>query len=183
MIAKDKELASDNLLVELKEIIIERDDLVKDRFHRLIEESYVLDIEGPLSMEDFFAEVSGVLSRTLSLSDHYLYTKFIKREKESSTVVRKGLAIPHIIIEGENIFKIMLIRAKRGIVFTGDEVVHIAFVLVSSSDQRNLHLKVLAAIAQITSNIDFDRKWMNAVNTQDLKDMILLSERRRDVYD
>jgi APA family basic amino acid/polyamine antiporter len=130
-------------------------------------------------MDDFFKQVAENLSKRLNLSLPSLFDKFIKREKESSTVVRRGLAIPHIIVEGKDIFKIIMIRAKAGIIFPKDEVAHIVFVLVSSLDARNLHLKVLAAIAQITQNPEFDKKWFQAKNLEELKNIVLLAERRR----
>ncbi|MFC1708588.1 amino acid permease [Candidatus Omnitrophota bacterium] len=180
LVAKDKELASDNIFAELKEIVVKRDELVEDKFHKLIEESKVLDIEMPLEMDDLFKEVSNVLSRDLDVSSYQLFEKLIQREKDSSTLIRPGLAIPHIIIEGKDIFRILLVRAKAGIIFPDNKVAHIVFVLVGSSDLRNLHLKVLAAIAQITQNLDFDNKWLSAANKEELKNVILLAERRRD---
>ena len=179
LIAKDKELTSDSILVELKDIVIQRDEVMEDRFHSLIEDSEVLDIDSPVKMENFFKEVSEVLGRSLNIAPQELFKKLIGREKESSTVLRKGLAIPHIIVEGKNIFKILLVRAKTGIIFPDDKLVHIMFVLVGSSDERNLHLKVLAAIAQITQDPEFDKKWFEARSKEDLKNIVLLAERRR----
>jgi len=43
--AKDKELASDNLLTELKDIVIQREGIIEQKFYKLVEESMVLDIE------------------------------------------------------------------------------------------------------------------------------------------
>ena len=108
-----------------------------------------------------------------------LCKKFLDREKEASTVIRKGLAIPHIIVEGKNIFKIAIVRAKSGIMFFDDHSAHIVFIIIGSSDQRSLHLKVLAAIAQITQNPSFDKMWMEAKNQQELRNIILLAERKR----
>jgi len=179
LIAKDKELTSDTLLVELKDVVVQRDEIIEDRFHKLIEESEVLDIEAPIKMESFFKEVSDILGRKVNTDSQELFKKFIARENESSTILRKGLAIPHIIVKGESIFKILLVRAKAGIIFSNDEIAHIIFVLVSSLDERNLHLKVLAAIAQITQNPDFDKKWLEASNKEDLRNIVLLAERRR----
>lgn len=180
LVSKDKELTSDSLLIELKDIVLRRDEIVEDRFHKLIEEGKVLDIEAPVKIKDFFREISGILGQELNLDPQGLFKNFMEREKESSTVIRKGLAIPHIIVEGKNIFKIILVRAKTGIIFPGDEIVHIIFVLVGSADERNLHLKVLAAIAQITQNPEFDKKWLNAGNAEELKNIVLLTERRRE---
>lgn len=179
LIAKDKELASENLITELKDIVVQRDELIEDKFHKLIEESDVLDIDTPLGAEDFFKEISNTLSKELNIEPGELFRKFSAREKEASTVLRKGLAIPHIVIEGKNTFKIVLVRAKSGIIFSGDEIAHAIFILVGSVDERNLHLKVLAAIAQITQSSEFDKKWLSASNKDELKNIVLLAERRR----
>lgn len=179
LVANDKELASENLLTELKDIVIQRDEIVVDKFHKLIEKSKILDIEAPLTVEEFLKEVSAILSKELKLSPKELFNKFIKREKEVSTVIKKGIAIPHIIVKGKNIFKIILVRAKTGIIFPNDQLIHIAFVLVGSSDKRDLHLKNLAAIAQITQNPEFEKKWLKTKSEKELRNIILLAERKR----
>ncbi|MBU4342686.1 MAG: amino acid permease [Candidatus Omnitrophica bacterium] len=181
LVAGDKELASDNLLTELKDIVMQRDKVTEDRFHELVEDGKALDIEEPQKMEDFFKDVSEILGRDLGLNPQTLFNKFIDREMESSTVLRKGLAIPHIIIGGKKIFKVLLVRARSGIIFPNDKLAHIIFILVGSPDERNLHLKVLAAIAQITESAGFDKKWFEARNTDELKNIVLLAERRRTV--
>ncbi len=179
LVAKDKELASESLLAELKDIVIQRDVIVTDRFHNLIEDAVVLDLDEPVEMDKFFQRLADILSRELDETGESLFQMFIDREKTTSTVIRKGLAIPHIVVRGNGVFKIILVRAKGGIIFPGDEIVHIAFVLVGSQDERNLHLKALAAIAQITQHTGFDKSWFAATNKEDLKNIVLLAERRR----
>jgi amino acid transporter/mannitol/fructose-specific phosphotransferase system IIA component (Ntr-type) len=179
MVAKDKELTSDNLLTELKDIVVQRDKIIEDKFHRLIEKAIVLDIEEPMKMEDFFKQVAGILGKDLNVDSGELFKKFIERENISSTVLRKGLAVPHIVIEGQNLFDIIVARAKTGVIFSEDKLAHIIFVLVGSTDERNLHLKTLAAIAQVTLSPEFDKKWFEAKNEEELKNIVLLAERRR----
>lgn len=178
--ARDKELASDDLLTELKDIVVQRDDLKKDRIHELIEESEVMDIEEPIEIKDFFEKTADSLCKDMDLSARQVFKKLIDREKQSSTIIKKGLAIPHIVVEGKNIFKILLVRARAGIIFPEDQVVHIAFVLMGSSDERNLHLKVLAAIAEITGNNEFDDRWSKAKSIKELRNIVIMSERKRD---
>ncbi|MBU1486746.1 amino acid permease [bacterium] len=180
LVAKDKDLTSDNLLTELKDIVVQRDEIREDRFHKLVEGAKVLDIEKPLKMEDFFKEVSDTLSEELSLTPEELLGRFLERESDSSTVIRAGLAIPHIVVKGKDIFKILIVRARVGIIFPEDNLVRTAFVLVGSIDERNLHLKALAAIAQITQDPEFDKKWLRAGSKEDLKNILLLAKRRRD---
>ena len=179
LVAKDKGLASEGLLVELKDVVMQRDGVVEDKFHKLIEESNVLDINVPFKAEDLFRDISAILSRELKLDSEELFMKFSEREKEASTVLRKGLAIPHIVVGGENIFKIFLIRAKAGIIFPDDNVAHIIFILVGSFNERNLHLKSLAAIAQITQEPEFDKRWLSAGGKEELRNIVLLADRRR----
>ncbi len=179
LIAKDKALISDNILNELKDIVIARDDVVRDKFHDLIEECEVLDIDAPMARDDFFNDASAILGEKLNMNPDDLRDMLIARENEASTVMRKGLAIPHVIIEGENIFEILIARAKTGVIFPDDKLAHIIFVTVGSNDNRNLHLKVLAAIAQITQNPEFDEKWLEVTNKEELKHIVLLAERKR----
>ncbi|MBU0759882.1 MAG: amino acid permease [Candidatus Omnitrophica bacterium] len=179
LVAKDKELTSDNLLTELKDIVIQRDRMTEDRFHKMVQESQVVDIEQPMRWRDFFKDMSRILGTETGQDADGIFMKLVEREEESSTVLRKGLAIPHIVVKGENVFRIILARARSGIIFPDDKLAHIIFILAGSSDERNLHLKVLAAIAQITEAPGFDEKWFEARNEDELKNIVLLAERRR----
>ena len=105
---------------------------------------------------------------------------FNEREKQSCTALRPGLAIPHIIIKGVNKFDVLLVRSREGIIFPdAEEPVHIVFVLFGTRDRRRSHLRALMAIAQITQQPNFDEKWLAAGTAKDLRDIILLGQRKR----
>jgi APA family basic amino acid/polyamine antiporter len=175
-----KELTTHSLETELKEIIRERDDIVKDRFDHIIEESLVLDINQTISLEEFFRLVAESMSERLAIKADTLYQALINREKENTTVLNPDLAVPHIVIEGEHKFDILLARCKQGIVFSDKTPkVHSVFVLVGTRDERNFHLRALASIAQIVQEFSFERKWMKAKNKEVLRDIVLLGKRRR----
>ena len=175
-----KELTSGQLSKELKTIIRERDEIVEDRFDHLIKESLVLDLEGISSRNEFLIKASALLAGKLGMEPKKLSELFIQREEESQTVIRPGLAIPHIVIEGSHKFSILLARGKEGVVFPEDpNPVHIIFMLVGTRDERNFHLRALAAVAQIVQEKNFDKNWLAARNSEELKDIVLLAERRR----
>lgn len=175
-----KELTSNYLETELKEILRERDDIVEDRFDRLIENCKILDLEKSLTMEEFFREAAAALAQDLEENKDFISKLLLKREKESNTVIRPGLAIPHIVIEGKNKFKILLARCKEGIVFPDIKAkVHIVFLMVGSKDERNFHLRALAAIAEIAQGPDFDKRWLGARDIGELRHIVLLAERKR----
>jgi len=176
-----KELTTYSLESELREIIRERDDIIKDRFDSIVEECVVLDIQEAFSLEEFFSQAAEAMSERLKLDPLVLFNLLVEREKETSTVLSPDLAIPHIIIEGEKTFDILLARSRKGISFSPDYPnVHTVFVLAGTRDERNFHLRVLSAIAQIVQDPTFEKKWMAARNEQALRDIVLLGKRKRE---
>ncbi|MBN1871112.1 MAG: amino acid permease [Candidatus Omnitrophica bacterium] len=175
-----KELATDSLGGELKEILRERDDIVEDRFDRLIKEAVIVDIGYPVTADEAFKMVSKKLSPRLDILEEELFGLFKAREELSSTVIHPGLAIPHIIVDDNHKFDILLVRCVQGIIFPqAKEPVRAMFVLIGSMDERNYHLRALMAIAQIAQEEDFEKNWLKARNIEELRDIILLSNRKR----
>ena len=175
-----KELTGHSLETELKEIVRERDDIINDRFDHVIEESTILDIDEAITVEKFFKIASEKMAERLHVDRDTLLQLLLQREKESSTVLNPDLAIPHIIVDGERAFDILLARCSGGIIFSDEsQKVHTVFVLVGTKDERPFHLRALAAIAQIVQDSHFEDKWMKAKNKEALRDLVLLSKRRR----
>ena len=175
-----RELVDVSLESELKEIIRERDAIKKDRFDGIIEECVTMDLEKEMPASEFFNIVSEKISDRTGVSQYSVMKLLMDREEEGTTVLATGLAIPHIIVEGENIFDIMLVRSKKGIIFPGAESkVHMVFVIAGSRDERPFHLLALSAIAQITEDKGFGERWMKAKDEEALKHIILLAQRKR----
>lgn len=165
---------------ELRQIALDADHTKLDRFDRLIQDCDILDIKESLTARDLFRRVAGVLARRLDAKEETLYELLLERERQSPTVVKPGLAIPHVIVKGEHVFDIVLVRAKEGVVFSDlNPPVTTAFVLVGSADERNYHLRALMAIAHIVEESDFDTRWHAAHNAEQLRDIVLLSQRKR----
>jgi mannitol/fructose-specific phosphotransferase system IIA component (Ntr-type) len=176
-----RELKTVTLENELRDILLERDDVIEDRFDRLIRNCHILDIEGRNDAEDVFQQVSKILAERLRSNEYVLFEKFLHREAEGGTVVQPGFAIPHIVVEGEHEFEVLLVRAREGITFRGaPDPVRIMFVLAGSRDERNYHLRALMAIAQIAQEKGFEQRWLAARDAETIRNLILLSTRKRD---
>jgi APA family basic amino acid/polyamine antiporter len=176
----DRQIATDTLREELREVVKEREEIIEDEFDHVIKDAMILDIEKKMHFEDFIQIASEQLSKRLGVSKEKFVKLFIEREKQSCTALRPGLAIPHIIIEGKDKFDVLLVRAKEGIVFPdAPEPVYVVFVLVGTQDRRRSHLRALMAIAQISQHPDFDTSWCKVAKTEDLRDIILLGKRKR----
>jgi len=177
----NRELKTVTLENELRDILLERDEIIEDRFDKLIKQCEILDIEGRQPAEDVFHQVAKMLESKLDISEYVLFEKFLYREAEGGTVIQPGLAIPHIIVEGEGKFDILLVRCRDGIDFPhAPDPVRIMFVLAGSKDERNYHLRALMAIAQIAQEKDFEQRWLAARDAGGIRNIILLSARKRD---
>ena len=175
------DLVTSSLDTELKEILKVRDEIVEDRFDGLVKGCTILDMEGSVTLHEFFDRIAKILGHELAMDPERVRVLLTSREEQSTTALRPGLAIPHIVIDGEGVFDILLARSKGGIVFAEDlPPVHAVFVLMGSPDERNYHLRALMHIAQITHDPEFDSKWREARGPEELRNIVLLGKRRRD---
>lgn len=176
-----KRIGERGLEEELKQIALERDEVELDRFDQLVKQCALLDIEGRISADELFRRTAATLAPRLKLEERKLYEMLLAREKESSTVLKPGLAIPHVVVEAEHLFDILLARCKDGVVFSElNPPVTTVFVLIGSTDERNFHLKALMAIAHIVEEPDFEQRWFQAESVEQLRDIVLLSSRKRE---
>lgn len=152
----------------------------RDRFDLLVEKAVVADLKQEMDKNTFFELAAKQMSKQVNISASTLFEMLSQRENEMTTVLAPGLAIPHIIIEGENQFGMLIVRNKKGIIFSPQtQSVHAAFVLVGTRDERNFHLEALSAIAGIVMDPRFDNKWLRARSTKALKALLLDADRDR----
>jgi basic amino acid/polyamine antiporter, APA family len=176
-----KEIYRSKLESELREIAFHRDSVVQDRFDKLIHDCVILDLPDATTAQAMFAQAAEALSPRLDVAADALDAKFHEREKQSSTVIQPGLAIPHIIIDGEKHFDLLIVRCREGITFTeAPDPVTTAFILVGTKDERNYHLRALMAIANIVQEPEFMDRWLSSQSAEHLRDILLLSGRQRD---
>jgi basic amino acid/polyamine antiporter, APA family len=176
----DRRLVSGSLEAELKQIIKDRDEIVWDRFDHLVQDAVVLDVDEPMKLDEFFDLAANKHASRLDLTPQQLAKVLRQREEENSTLLSSTLAVPHVVVPGEGHFAMLIARMKGGVQFTDDAPdVHTIFVLTATRDERNFHLRALAAIAQVVQQKDFEQRWLAAKDAQGLRDVILLSERKR----
>lgn len=165
---------------ELKAIVRERDEIALDRFDTIVEASIVLDLDRPMELDEFFLLAAEKLSSRVGIGPEDLQRLMLERERGTSTVLSPLLAVPHVVVDRAKSFEILLARCREGVRFSDKALdIRTIFVIVGSQDERNFYLRVLSAIAQIVQNPDFEGKWMSARNEQALRDVVLLSKRKR----
>ena len=71
----------------------------------------------------------------------------LSREKDGSTVIMDGLALPHARIEGLAQPRVAVATSERGVVWPGeDSPVHVIFLLLIPRDKPALYLQILRAL-------------------------------------
>lgn len=175
----NRNLLSGSLEKELYEIIHERDEVVHDAFDEILKKADAVDLEPGATPEVLLDVIAQILEQGLSLSKQEIRSRFAEREAQGSCVVTPFVAIPHIIVDGEGLFQVLLVRSREGISFETDDSVKAFFVIVGSRDMRNMHLKALAAISHIVQHPEFEKRWSTAKNEAQLKDILLLGNRIR----
>ena len=173
--------STDHLLdEELREILIERDDITEDRFERKIRNSVVLDLDYFVPPDEFAEKVAKPLAKRLNINETELYNRLIKREKQSNIMVRPGFAVISFHIKGRKRFEIALVRTKKGARFSEKSPpVRAAFVIISTSDRQNFYLHSLMWLVQIEEQTDFEKAWIEAKNNKELREVILSSWKKR----
>ena len=176
----DRKRPSRELEDELRAIVSERDAIEKDRFDALVENARILDLQDGLDLPGLFQEIAWTVAPDLGMRESDIYRCFLSREMESSTVLTDHVAVPHLAIEGEGKFHLLVVRCRNGVCFSeACPDVKAVFALMGSENERNFHLKSLAAIAQLIQDQNFDASWMQAPDAECLRDLILIGPRKR----
>jgi mannitol/fructose-specific phosphotransferase system IIA component (Ntr-type) len=176
----DKRLTENILEDELREILINRDNIEQDNFDNLIKKAKIFNIDEFMDFEKLLKIVSKSLSDEIEMTQEEITLRFLRRQEESNTALSDFLAIPHIIIDGKNKMFLTIVRAKKGIKFTEIEnEVKAIFFLGGTKDKKVLHLKALASIATLVGFKDFREKWISIENIIEVKNLMILSNRKR----
>ncbi len=104
----------------------------------------------------------------------------IKREKEASTGIGKGLAVPHV--KSTVVKKIIAVvsKSEKGIDFQSldKELVYSMILLVSPADQSEQHIVVMEKIFKYLQQETFRKFLGQAKNAEEIKDLFTEADER-----
>ncbi|MFW6189258.1 MAG: amino acid permease [Planctomycetota bacterium] len=170
-----------DLEAELSAIVRERDEVARDRFDELVEACPVVDLPGRPSREEVLRAVAEQMAPGAGLSPERTFELLQLRERLSSTVVRPGVAVPHLVGGQVERFTLVLVRAGEGADFAdGDEPVYAVFAIASPTEEHDFYLRALVAVSQITQAPRFHERWRGARSPRALREAVLAAERSRE---
>lgn len=93
-----------------------------------------------------------------------VFQALLEREAAQSTGIGGGVAIPHAVCPELESTVLELALSREGIDFRAldDEPVHSLFLLLSPPSQSSTHIKLLARIARLMRQPDFQKRMLEA---------------------
>ena len=182
LIERISDMKSTGYLVdeELREILIERDDVTEKRFEQYIKKCEIVDVFKYMRPDRFAWLLANKIADRLDIDKEKLHELLKNKEKDSNVIVHPGIAIFSHIIKGRDKFEFIIVRSKKGIIISENvDPVHAFFVIVASPDQQSFYLHSLMWIIQIAEETDFEEEWIKAKDIDELRKIILKSWKKR----
>jgi fructose PTS system EIIBC or EIIC component len=159
-------------LVRSKEVGLDRQRLVEF----LSEEFIVINLKAK-DKWDAIQQMVAFLMRTHRvehITQDELCESVVEREKEFSTALGKGVAMPHGRIPTGPAIQGVLAVCREGIDFGApdDESARLIMLIVTPDDKKDMHLKVLAGLSSMVSNDAIRTRLMAAISPEDAMEVI-----------
>jgi len=166
---------------ELREILIDRDEIDKKRFKQLIRSCTVLDLYKYLPPDELFKVISKKLTKKVQIREKTLFRLLKSRSTDSNVVIHPGMAIFSTRVKGHNKFEIVLVRTKKGLVISEDiDPIHCIFIILATKDFESFYYHCLMWLVQISEDKKFKKSWIEAKSEQNLRDILLDSWKRHE---
>jgi mannitol/fructose-specific phosphotransferase system IIA component (Ntr-type) len=165
-------------LLRSKEAGLDRERLVEF----MAEEFITVDLQVKDKWDAIHQLVSFLMRthRVEHMSHDELYETIVEREKEMSTALGRGIAIPHgRIKKGPAIQGVMAI-CRDGIDFDAPdgEPVKLIMLIVTPEDRKDMHLKVLSSLSSMVSDEAIRTRIIAAISPEDAMEVIESEEAR-----
>lgn len=158
---------------ELREILIEKDELIEKRLEQNIKDCVLLDLKQKILPKELYRKGAEILAKKLNISANVIYNEFLKKGEEANVIARSGFAIVFAHVKGKGKFKVALIRTKYDVKLAEKlPETKAFFFVVASPDIRHFYLKALMCMVQIAEEKDFVEMWQAAKTDEELKKVI-----------
>lgn len=142
-------------------------DLSKMVDERLVKFNFEVD-----SKEDAITKVATLMAQAEKVSDLDKYIEGVfEREKEFSTGIGMGVAIPHCKSDVVNEAAFTLVKLKNEIEWGSldDKPVSYIIMLAAPNSADNVHLKMLSQLATNLMDDDFRKGLLEATSIEEIK--------------
>jgi fructose-specific phosphotransferase system IIA component len=125
--------------------------------------------------DEVIEELVELLASTCEACDvDTIYQAVMDREREGSTGLEKGVAIPHAKHDAVKRLSIVIGISKEGIDFEAQDgkPSHLFFLMVAPSTESGPHVQAIAKIVKMIKVESFRKKLINAKSPQEVLEVI-----------
>jgi APA family basic amino acid/polyamine antiporter len=170
---------------ELHQILREKGLREEDPFDEVVTRAQVIDIAKPTTLMDITMQASRLLTQKYPmLNESQLVADFLKSMGSNYTMIPQGATMPNLRLKAINHTEIIMVRTRECVLLDHDnnseteEVkVNAFFFVVSPEDNPGQHLRILAQLINHIETDDFAHAWEVAHDEQEMKEILLHSER------
>ena len=160
---------------ELRDIMKEKGARAEDPFDEVVARAHVLDLAGSVDIDLVVRRGTDRLAERLQVDSIELEASF-HRTISVGTPVAHGAALLHTRLPSFDGSEIALVRVKGGLRIEETDATAI-FMLVSGERDPGRHLRILAQLAGRVEHDNFTSEWLQSVDEQDLKEVLLRNDR------
>lgn len=171
---------------ELRAIVREKGLRGEDPFDHVVARAPVLEMSTAVTLDDLYATSTKLLAGATGIPAHVLLEGLRTEVASGFLPVARGVAIPHLRVEGLGGPVMLLARCREGVRHTADpdsplarklEDVRAVFLLLSPEEEPGMHLRLLGHLAQEVDDAHFLGRWLDAADEAELKESILQDDR------
>jgi len=148
------------------------------RISHFLQPDFVISPLGARDLDGVVQELAACAVRAGVGSEKVIAEKLLEREREHSTVMGAGLAIPHATVPGLLEPVIGVAVSPEPVQFGSEELdpVRVFFVLLSPPGRERDHVKLLARICRLGRHDDFLQQLIAATDGEEVVRVIHLMD-------
>jgi basic amino acid/polyamine antiporter, APA family len=170
---------------ELHEILREKGIRAEDPFDEVVTRAAIIDLEHETTLVDVVRQATHLFTlNNPHLDEDHMVGDFIKSTGESYTLVEQCATMPNLRLGNIEHTEMVIVRARQGIMVDHDNddqtermCVKAFFFVISPDEKPGQHLRILAQLINHIETDDFARMWEVASDEQEMKEILLVSER------
>lgn len=176
---------------EMRHIMQEKGLREEDPYELVVSKAGVLDVTDPrVTYDEIIKKASQDLSMKLQVDQERLMKEFSSMSDFGAIPIGEGAALNHTRLDVKAEPELFIVRVKDGIRLADkyknesapiqedkDGKLYAIFFLVSSEGNATQHLRFLAHMAEIIDRENFLKRWLNAENEGELREILLRDER------
>jgi mannitol/fructose-specific phosphotransferase system IIA component (Ntr-type) len=176
---------------EMRNILREKGLRDEDPYEEVVARSMVIDnLDAGTSYREIIRKAASLLAVRTNIEEDKMFDAFRNVNQSGLIPMGRGVALNHLRVQKDIRSEMVLVRMKEGITMDTDhfeqlsqsvedptQKVRVFIFLVSSEKYSGSHLRILAHIAEMIDNRHFMKRWVNAEDEGELREIMLRDER------